>query len=83
MSSKGQIVIPDEIRRALGLREGAKFIVVGQGDTVILKSIESPPMQQFKPLLAQARKAARQEKLKQSDLAAVIEKTRRRNHKKQ
>jgi len=36
MSSKGQVVIPEKIRIALGLKEGAQFVVVGQGDSVIL-----------------------------------------------
>ena len=47
------------------IKEGAQFVLVGQGDSVILKSIESPPMDQFKSLVAQVRKAAHQEGLKQ------------------
>ncbi|MBI2645533.1 MAG: AbrB/MazE/SpoVT family DNA-binding domain-containing protein [Deltaproteobacteria bacterium] len=76
MSSKGQVVIPEQIRIALGLKEGAQFVVVGQGDTVILKSIEAPPMEQFKSLVAQARKDARQEGIKKADIAAAIKKVR-------
>ncbi len=77
MSSKGQVVIPEQIRIALGLKEGAQFVVVGQGDSVILKSIESPPMELFKSLLAQSRKAARQVGLKRADITAAIKKVRR------
>ncbi|NIR47056.1 AbrB/MazE/SpoVT family DNA-binding domain-containing protein [candidate division KSB1 bacterium] len=29
MSSKGQVVIPEEIRKRLGLKAGSQFIVVG------------------------------------------------------
>ncbi|HDN94572.1 MAG TPA: AbrB family transcriptional regulator, partial [Nitrospirae bacterium] len=29
MSSKGQIVIPEDIRKRLGLKPGAQFVVVG------------------------------------------------------
>jgi AbrB family looped-hinge helix DNA binding protein len=29
MSSKGQVVIPEEIRDRLGLKAGAQFVVVG------------------------------------------------------
>ncbi|WP_371440183.1 AbrB/MazE/SpoVT family DNA-binding domain-containing protein, partial [Piscirickettsia salmonis] len=35
MSSKGQVVIPEEIRERLGLAAGVKFVVVGDKDTVI------------------------------------------------
>ena len=36
MSSKGQIVIPETIRKRLNLDPGAQFVVVGEGDVVIL-----------------------------------------------
>jgi AbrB family looped-hinge helix DNA binding protein len=39
MSSKGQVVIPENIRKQLNLKAGAQFIVVGEKDVVILKSI--------------------------------------------
>lgn len=42
MSSKGQVVIPENIRKTLNLKAGAQFVVVGDKDVVILKSI-SPP----------------------------------------
>jgi AbrB family looped-hinge helix DNA binding protein len=31
MSSKGQIVIPEEVRKRLYLKTGAQFVVVGEG----------------------------------------------------
>ena len=37
MSSKGRVVIPEDIRRRLRLQPGARFVVVGKGDVVILK----------------------------------------------
>jgi AbrB family looped-hinge helix DNA binding protein len=46
-SSKGQVVTPDEIRRRLGLKEGSQFVVVGEKDTVILKTISPPSMQEI------------------------------------
>ena len=44
MSSKGQVVIPEDIRTRLGLKPGAQFVVVGDNDTVILKVITAPDM---------------------------------------
>ena len=42
LSSKGQVVIPEEIRRRLGLKTGSQFVVVGNKDTVVLKAIAPP-----------------------------------------
>ena len=76
MSSKGQVVIPDEIRKRLGLKAGSQFVVVGEKDTVILKSISTPSMEEFDDLIAQARKQARKAGIKRSDVTAAITKVR-------
>jgi AbrB family looped-hinge helix DNA binding protein len=39
LSSKGQIVIPKDIRDALGLREGTKLEVALEGHRVVLRTI--------------------------------------------
>ncbi len=39
VSSKGQVVIPGLIRERLGLTDGTKLLVFGEGDTIILKKI--------------------------------------------
>jgi AbrB family looped-hinge helix DNA binding protein len=59
MSSKGQVVIPEEIRNRLGLRTGDRFVVVGDGDVVVLKSIAPPPDGEFDTLIQEARQQAR------------------------
>ena len=41
VSDKGQVVIPKEIRDKFNFTEGSKLIVVGVGDSVILKRIET------------------------------------------
>lgn len=78
LSSKGQVVIPEEIRRRLGLKEGAQFVVVGEGDVVILKSIATPSMDQFDDLVRRARAAARQAGLKSADVRPAIAEVRSR-----
>ena len=35
MSSKGQVVIPEQIRTQLDLEAGSRFVVVGDKDVVI------------------------------------------------
>jgi AbrB family looped-hinge helix DNA binding protein len=42
ISEKGQIVIPQSIRKELGIKPKTKFLVYGKGDTVIMKKLELP-----------------------------------------
>jgi AbrB family looped-hinge helix DNA binding protein len=72
LSSKGQVVIPEEIRARLGLKAGVQFVVVGERDVVILKAIQAPTMTQFDELLARARKAAKVAGLRQKDISTAI-----------
>ena len=44
ISQKGQIVIPQSIRKELGIKPKTKFLVYGKGDTVIMKKLEFPDM---------------------------------------
>ena len=78
MSSIGQVVIPEGIRRRMGLKEGAHFAVVGEGDVVILKTITAPSMDQFDRLIRQARRQAKTAGLELSDIKRVIAKVRSR-----
>ncbi len=78
MSSKGQIVIPEDIRERLGLKSGAQFVVVGKKDVVILKTITQPSMSEFDQLISEARKQAKKAGMKKSDITAAIQKVRKR-----
>ena len=57
MSSKGQVVIPENIRKRLKLGKGAQFVVVGDADVIILKAIAQPDLGEFDALIQQAREA--------------------------
>jgi AbrB family looped-hinge helix DNA binding protein len=76
MSSKGQVVIPEAIRKRLKLKEGAQFVVVGQDDVVILKAINEPELDEFETLIKQARLQARQAGMKRVDIDAAVNKAR-------
>jgi AbrB family looped-hinge helix DNA binding protein len=78
MSSKGQVVIPEDIRERLGLIAGTEFVVLAQGDVVILRAITPPSPEEFDAQIAVARKAARRAGLTRSDVAAAIAKARTR-----
>jgi AbrB family looped-hinge helix DNA binding protein len=77
LSSKGQVVIPEEIRRRLRLETGAQFVVVGEGDVVVLKAVQPPSMAQFDELVRSARAAARRTGMKRRDVAQAVRKARR------
>lgn len=76
MSSKGQVVIPEDVRNRLGLEPGVQFVVVGNDDVVILKTITPPSMNDFDDLINKARKQARASGLTQSDIAKAITRVR-------
>ena len=77
MSSKGQVVIPEDIRNRLKLRNGSRFVVVGKDDVIILKTIAPPAMAEFDLLVSEARKQAKKAKLKPSDISDALKKVRR------
>jgi len=72
MSSKGQVVIPEDIRKRLGLKAGSQFVVVAGKDAVILKTIAPPSMEEFDALIREARQQARKAGMKRSDIKKAI-----------
>jgi AbrB family looped-hinge helix DNA binding protein len=72
MSSKGQIVIPDSIRKQMNLKPGVEFIVLGEDDVVILKTITAPGMDEFDGLIKQARQQAKLAGLKRAEISAAL-----------
>jgi len=76
LSSKGQVVIPENIRKKLRLEVGVQFVVLGDKDVVILKKISPPSIDEFDILIRKARKAAKEMGLKKSDIEAAIKKVR-------
>ena len=76
MSSKGQVVIPESIRKRLNIKEGAQFLVVGDADVVILKMVVPPDMSEFDVLIKQARRQAKEAGLKPADITSAIAKGR-------
>ena len=78
MSSKGQIVIPEAIRNRLGLKPGMRFVIVGEDDVVLLKTVRPPSMSDFDALIQKARQAARSANMKRPDVARAIAKSRSR-----
>jgi len=76
MTSKGQVVIPEGVRKQLGLKAGSRFVVIGQRDVVILKEITPPSMSEFDEMIASARRGARRAGMKRLDVERAVRETR-------
>ena len=72
LSSKGQIVLPQAIREKLHLVAGARFVVLGSQDTVILKKLEEPDREQVRALLKASRAYAKRVGLTPADVKKAI-----------
>jgi AbrB family looped-hinge helix DNA binding protein len=72
MSSKGQIVIPQDIREEINADEGTVFAITGSRDTVILKRINTPSkediMKELTRISKEGKKRLQKMGIKESDL---------------
>ncbi len=76
-SPKGQVVIPQEIRKGLRIKSGTKFAVYGRGDTIIFKRVELPTVNDFEKLTVFGRAFAKKKGIKsERDVVARIHKGR-------
>ena len=76
LSSKGQVVIPEAIRERLGLEAGVQFVVVAEGDVVVLKVLNAPKMSDFRALLDKAQESADAGGLTPEDIEEAIREVR-------
>ena len=71
ISSRGQIVIPQSLREKMKIREGEKFIVIGENNTLIFKKMEMPSFEEITRPFREAKK-----KIKEEDVVDFIHKMR-------
>ncbi|MBS3171616.1 AbrB/MazE/SpoVT family DNA-binding domain-containing protein [Candidatus Woesearchaeota archaeon] len=84
ISSKGQVVIPQEIRKKLDLEEGNLMIVsdqnntilLDQNNTILLKKIEIPKIKTWEEVTKPFREAAKKVNFSEEDLERVIAESR-------
>ena len=62
LSSKGQFVIPENVRKMLGRRPGAKLALFTDGEHILLKPIPAPDVSAFRKMADEARKIAEKAK---------------------
>ena len=58
--------------KQLNLKPGSQFVVVGDKDVVILKSISPPALNEFDDLIAEARRKGKKVGLKKSDILDAV-----------
>lgn len=73
ISSKGQVVIPANVRKAASLKKGEKILAIAIDDTVILKKIVDKSFQEaLKPVWDKAKQMG----LTEEDVNALVEEAR-------
>ena len=81
MSSKGQVVIPENIRSAVSASEGTLFAVIGSKDTIVLKKMDLPSKEELitelEKIAKEGRKRLESKGLKESDIDRIVQKSRR------
>ncbi|MFH1181616.1 MAG: AbrB/MazE/SpoVT family DNA-binding domain-containing protein [Candidatus Woesearchaeota archaeon] len=80
LGERGQVVIPLEFRKSMGLRGGDKFIVLGQGDTLLLRKLRAPTMEEFEEMLKEGQAFAKKHHLAEKDVEDAIKKARAAKH---
>lgn len=82
MSSKGQIVIPQGIRKEINASEGTVFAVISSRDSVILKKVRTPSkedlMDELRGIAKDGRKRLERKGIKEADIPSIVEKARAR-----
>lgn len=77
MSSRGQVVIPEEIRNQMGLVPGTRFVVMGEGDVVILKTLKMPSMEEFDDMIREIQRQAKEAGITPEDVERIIREVRK------
>jgi AbrB family looped-hinge helix DNA binding protein len=73
VSSKGQVVIPANVRKAASLKKGQRILAIAVDDTVVLKKIVD---KSFEETMKPVWKRVRQMGLSGEDIDALIEEAR-------
>ena len=77
VSSKGQVVLPVEMRKKMSLGNGSKLAAYLLGDMIMLKPINIPTEQDFKDSLDQAAAWAREVGYEENDVNDIVKSYRR------
>ncbi len=76
LGERGQVVIPQEFRKNMGLRTGDKFIVMKSADTLILKRLSAPNIEEFDEMIRKGHIHAKKHGLTEKDMWDSIKRVR-------
>ena len=80
MSSKGQVVIPQDVREELNAGSGTVFAIVGTRDTVVLKKISTPSKEELisdlEAIGREGKRRLQKKGFKESDIVGLVHKIR-------
>ena len=77
ISEKGQVVIPSALRVEMGIKKSDKFLIFGEGNTLILKKIDALPLKEsLAELTKPLQKIISEEGFTREDLKKVIKNVR-------
>lgn len=79
VSDKGQVVIPQKIRKKLGIKRRTRLIVYGYQDAVIMKKLEVPDIRKELQAVYQrvAEKVAKYGELSDEEINKIIQRHRK------
>jgi AbrB family looped-hinge helix DNA binding protein len=81
MSEKGQVVIPQGLRKQLGIKPKTKFVVYVKGDFIIMRELDLPDIKkEWKSIFESIDK--KNLSITEDDIAAEIKAQRKEKHKK-
>ena len=73
VSTKGQIVIPQEIRKELGIESGTSMLVTKMKGYVVLRKMNMPNVQQaFKSIAKEIENKFRNNKITRKDIDGAV-----------
>ena len=83
MTSRGQVVIPQDIRQSKGLKEGEKFLVYDTGDSIVLKRVKNlqkaKDIEEFEKTFSSMWKTAKTKGIAKKDVTEEIKAYRKEN----
>jgi len=77
VSSKGQVVLPAEMRKRMSITNGDKLAAYASGDIIMLKVIKIPTADEFRERLDEAQEWAANVGYKEDDVDDIIKEVRR------
>ena len=78
VSSKGQIVLPAEMRNSFSLNSGDKLAIYATDEAILLKPIKLPTPEDFSKWMAEAQEWASSVGYKEDDVDEIIKSVRKR-----